>query len=150
MAACKRKVVKPSKQKTGKSVMVSHTNTDKEKVVWLFDNLDAADAFAFNSARDDFDAKEVMDKLISYSTMTWGQIKSQTHDNGKSKHHFLSYDTLSKKAKDRVDFKHLYNDSDSIFSFALKNKLRIIGIREGRFFHVIWYAPQHKFCPSHR
>lgn len=130
--------------------MTSHTNTDKEKVVWLFDNLDTSDAFAFNSARDDFDAKEVMDKLISYSTMTWGQIKNQTHDNGKSKHHFLSYDTLSKKARDRVDFKHLYNDSDSIFSFALKNKLRIIGIREGRSFHVIWYDPQHKFCPSHR
>ena len=80
--------------------------------------------------------------------MTWDEIKKQTHDKGKSKHHLLSIDSLSKDAFERLKAKQLEEESDSIFSFALQNKLRVVGIREGRYFHVIWYDPEHKICPA--
>lgn len=69
----------------------------------------------------------------------------QTHDNGKSKHHILSPETLSKDAIKSIDKKQLTDNAGCIFSFALQNKLRIIGIKDDEFFHVIWYDPNHEF-----
>lgn len=40
--------------------------------------------------------------------------------------------------------------TDSIFSFALMNKLRIIGIRQGDYFYVLWYDPKHEVYPVKR
>ena len=60
----------------------------------------------------------------------------------------LSYDGISQKGKDRIKVKHLEEYNDSIFSFALENKIRIIGIRDGNKFHVIWFDLNHEFFPS--
>lgn len=51
--------------------------------------------YAFDVNRPDFDHKEVLGKMINYSSMTWGEVKRQTHDDGKSKHHFLAPGSLS-------------------------------------------------------
>jgi len=42
------------------------------------------------------------------------------------------------------------NYADSIFSFALTNKIRLIGLKEGRVFYVIWYDPNHDFYPVNK
>ena len=55
---------------------------------------------------------------------------------------------MSKEAADRIRAKELDEYSDAIFSFALQNKLRVIGIREDEHFHVLWYDPEHEVCPS--
>ena len=86
----------------------------------------------------------------SDTSMTWREILQQTHDGGKSKHHFLRYESLSGEAQMRLQSKKLEEASDSIFSFALTNLLRIIGIRDKEKFHVLWYDPEHKVCPSKR
>lgn len=86
--------------------------------------------------------------MINYSNMTWADIKNQTHDDGKSKHHIIEYQKLSKDAQDRIKAKKLEQDSDAIFSFALQNRLRIVGIKRGKEFHVLWYDPKHEVCPS--
>lgn len=128
-------------------------NSDIRKVIWVFDRIDQNGAFAFDLDRIEKDGKlkEIIKKMISYSNMTWAEIKHQTHDNGKSKHHYLNTDSLSKEALN--SFKRICtsdddDESDSIFSFALQNTLRVIGIRKDEYFHVIWYDPNHKFCPS--
>ncbi|SFO94039.1 hypothetical protein SAMN05216343_10158 [Oscillibacter sp. PC13] len=151
-----------SKRKHEKTVVGSRTSrgkkevsgrkysTDNSKVIWCFDNLDTAGAFAFDLARIDFNHREVLQKIISYSNMTWSEVKRQTHDNGKSKHHFLDIESLSSDATCRIRAKRLEERSDSIFSFALQNKLRIIGYREDEKFHAVWFDPQHEFCPSHK
>lgn len=115
---------------------------------YSFDKLDMDGKFSFDLSRKDFDHKEIFEKIIAYSNLTWAEIKRQTHDNGKSKHHYLSLDTLSKLALDRIDKMNLQAYQDSIFSFALQNKLRVIGIRDEEKFHVVWYDPYHDFCPS--
>jgi hypothetical protein len=110
--------------------------------------IDRSGKFAFDLEREEFQHKEFMQKMVDYSSMTWSEVKRQTHDNGKSKHHFLSEDSLSKEALERMQSRQLGEYSDSIFSFALQNKLRIVGIREDEHFHVLWYDPEHEICPS--
>lgn len=135
--------------KTVKRTEKPDVSTDNLKVIWAFDNIDKDGFFGFDVERDDFYHKEVLSKIINYSNMTWSEIKRQTHDDGKSKHHILNFYGLSKEAQERYKFKFpSFENSDAIFSFALQNKLRIIGIKEREVFHAIWYDPEHKFYPS--
>lgn len=145
------KQLKKSKVKKGKIYVKESKpviSTDGENIIWLFDKIDRSGIYAFDVNRPDFDHKEVLGKMIDYSSMTWGKVKRQTHDNGKSKHHFLSPGSLSKEAVERLKAKDLEEFSDYIFSFALQNKIRIVGIRNGERFHVLWYDPAHEICPS--
>lgn len=142
------KNVKFSKQKNDKTVIRENVSTDNKNIIWTFDKIDTDGQFAFNINRNDFDIHQVMDKMIAYSNMTWAAIKHQTHDNGKSKHHTLNVDGFSDEAKKRFEFKQFQDYSDSVFSFALQNKLRIIGIRTGQIFHAVWYDCNHEFYPS--
>lgn len=119
--------------------------------IWTFRNVDRDGKFAFNPNREDFDAEDFINKMLAYSNMTWQEIEKQTHDDGKSKHHFLSNaDKLSKDALARIEKKNLVDDVDSLFSFALNNTTRIIGIRKGAIFQVVWYDANHEFAPSEK
>lgn len=115
--------------------------------IFTFRNVDRDGEFAFDPARKDFDSKLFIEKLISYSSMTWQQIMQQTHDDGKSKNHFLSPKSLSKKALERIEKRRL-TDIDSLFSLALTNKTRVIGLRDGAEFQIIWYDAEHDFAVS--
>lgn len=130
-----------------KTVISSKVSSDSEKIIWVFDDVDKDGKFAFNldEIERQSNLKEIFDKILAYSSMTWGKIKKQTHDDGRSKHHNLSVDKLTKDAVNRINIKCDDNDYDSIFSFALQNKLRIIGVREKNLFHVKWYDPNHEF-----
>ena len=123
-------------------------STDGGKIIWMFDKIDRSGNYAFDVNRADFDHKEVFGKMADYSSMTWGEVKRQTHDDGKSKNHFPAPGSLSKEAVERLTAKDLEEFSDYIFSFALQNKIRIVGIRNGEKFHVLWYDPDHEICPS--
>ena len=116
------------------------------KPAWVFDKIDRNGCFAFDINRDDFDYHEVLEKMISYANMTWGDLRRQTHDDGKSKHHFLDADKLSKNAKERLVAMHLEEEADQIYSIALQNKLRIVGLRVSDF--LKWPAFDLTDCPS--
>ena len=147
----KEKKTKKSTAPSTKETVLLKKSTDSQTPIWVFDQLDKDGLFRFDLNRSDFNHKEFLDKMISYSNISWIEIKKQTHDQkNKSKHHFLDYDSLSAEAKDRIKRLNLEEDTDRIFSFALQNKLRIIGLRDDEFFHVIWYDPEHNFCPSNR
>jgi len=140
-----------SSKKNQKKTVGGNESSDTKKVIWVFDNPDNDGEFSFDVTRNDFNAKEIFSKMLDYSKITWAEIKKQTHDKtNKSKHHFLEYEKLSPVAKQRFNLKYSSEYNDSIFSFALQNKLRIIGIRDKEFFHVTWFDPEHKFCPSHK
>lgn len=142
------------KKYNSKKSIIKTTNgsTDGEKVIWIFDGVDNNGKFAFklDNIEKDSNLKEIFDKLLSYSSMTWAEVKRQIHDDGKSKHHNLDFQKLSTDAAKRVEFMCNENDYDSIFSFALQNKLRIIGIRKKNLFYVKWYDPNHKFYPINK
>lgn len=143
------KKTKKDNQENKKQTSKQHfQSSDTKNIVWVFDNIDKGGKFAFDLSREDFNHQLVLEKIIDYSSMTWSQIKQQTHDNNKSKNHEISVSKLSSEAKKRIKEKQLDEDTDSIFSIALQNKIRIIGIREDEKFHVLWYDPKHEVCPS--
>ena len=137
-------------QTANKTVIKKSDSTENLKVVWLFDRIDKNGQFAFDVNREDFDHKNFLDKIIGYSSMTWAEIRRQTHDNGKSKHHYIGreIEKLSQSAKSRIISLKLEEETDSIYSFAFSNILRIIGLRDGEKFHVLWYDAHHEVYPS--
>ena len=132
---------------TNKRTIYKKENTDICNCIWCYDKIDVNGKFAFNLNREDFDHKGFLEKMINYSSMTWADIKKQTHDRGKSKHHFISIESMSKEARTRLESLQNLNGEDAIFSFAFNNLLRIIGIRNGQFFYVLWYDVNHEVCP---
>ena len=121
-------------------------STDRETLVWSFDRIDKNGTFKFELEREDMEHKELLYYMMQYSARTWDSIKKDTHDGGKSKHHYLGYDSLCKHAQDRIRIMQI-EDIDIIYSLALTNKLRIIGLRDGRVFRAVWFDPEHEFCP---
>ena len=105
-------------------------SSDGLKLAWCFDRIDRAGKFAFDPSRPDFDHREVIEKILSYGSMSWSDLKRQTHDKGKSKHHFLKLETLSPEAINRVKLLLPEEEFDSVFSLALQNVLRVVGVRK--------------------
>lgn len=134
-----------------KKVILSHKSSSASCPIFLFDRLDKQGAFAFDTNRTDFKHKDFLDKMIAYSQMTWSEISRQTHDDGKSKHHYLKDSKkLAPAARERLKALQLEEFSDDLFSFALNNKLRIIGLRLEEHFHVLWYDSEHRVYPAEK
>lgn len=145
----KKKQVRPVSTEVKRQVQMPNIITGKPH--FRFEKVDRDGKFAFRLDRKDFLHSLVLKKIMEYSCMVWSDIERQTHDGGKSKHHFLeNTDKLSKEAKERIRKLKMEDLTDSIFSFALMNKLRIIGIRQGDYFYVLWYDPKHEVYPVKR
>lgn len=131
----------------------SKETTDAQYPVWNFRDIERDGKFAFDVNRKDFKHKEILEKIISYSSMTWFAIQQYDNDKGHGRNHYLSIDseTLTKEAMECIRRK-IPDESDprwsSIFSFSLNNKMRIIGVRMGAEFRVIWYDPDHEFAKT--
>lgn len=142
--------VKSKSKSSGNTRQVTsiEPSTDRQTLVWSFDKVDRNDQFRFSCDRQDMQHDQLLNHIIQFSGRTWADIKQDTHDEkNKSKHHELDFDSLSKSAQARVLAMHI---EDDIFSLALTNKLRIIGVRDGRVFRAIWFDPEHEFCPVKR
>ena len=143
-----KKSTKKPKALAKKIVTKVSISSDSEKPVWCFDKVDRDGVFSFKPNDNKFDSKLIMEKILSYSSMTWREILNQKHDGGKSKHHYLSNtDGLSESAKDRIKKLHMGEDIDDIFSFALTNTVRMIGLKRNEKFYPVWYDNSHKFYP---
>lgn len=142
------KSTKGHSQDIRKRTSTAVKSSDSRCPIWLFDKIDKNGVFAFDINAPYFNHKDFLSKMIEYSSMTWAAIKKQTHDNDKSKHHYLEYSKLSKDARDRIQNLKMSDLTDAIFSFAFNNTLRIIGFRDNEYFHVVWYDRNHQFCPA--
>ena len=144
----KQKQIKRLQGRPEKTIVKNEVSYEATTPAWMFDKIDRNRKFAFDITRKDFEHYEFLDKMLAYATMTWAQLRRQTHDDGKSKHHYLDPDKLSKEAQDRLSAMHLEESSDQVYSIALSNKLRIVGLRDKDKFHVLWYDPEHDVYPS--
>lgn len=125
-------------------------SNEEKRPVWTFENIDKDGKFRFDPGRVDFNCCDFLTKMLAFSSMTWSEIKKQTHDNGKSKHHFLDARALSKEAEKRIETKGLIDVQEYIYSFALNNTVRVLGIRYPNtdIFSVVWYDANHEFSIS--
>ena len=144
----KKKQVKTCLNAPAKEVKIQPASI-AGKPVFRFEILDRNGDYAFDLNRKDFNEHDFLEKMIAYSRMAWTDIDQQTHDKGKSKHHYLTpYERLSKEARARLAQMQLDDFSDSIFSFAFTNLTRIIGIRIDDIFYVLWYDAHHEVYPT--
>ena len=150
MSKKKQKVVHQPNAARNKRVIQYDQSTDTRCLIWIFDAVDVDGDFNFDPKRSDFDAEEIFAKLIHFSKRTWSEIKKDTHDDGRSKHHFLNDARLSPEAEKRISRLNLDDQRDQIFSLSLSNMCRIIGLRDHEYFRVKWFDPKHKFCPSQK
>lgn len=142
----KKKQVKPVRTEVKRQVQMPILIEGRPH--FRFEKIDRDGKFAFQLKRKDFRHDLVLEKIMEYSCMMWSEIERQTHDDGKSKHHFLDNpNNLSKEAKERIKKLEIEDLADAIFSFAFNNKLRIIGLRQGDYFYVLWYDPEHEVYP---
>lgn len=148
MAASKKQTQKRLCQQS-KIAERSSISSDRKAPVWIFDKIDRSGDYAFDVSREDFNHKLVLEKIIEYASMSWIDVKQQTHgQKGKSKNHYYPLNEMSSTAQKRFVQLGLDEYGDSIFSFAVSSVVRIIGYRENEYFHVLWYDAQHEVYPS--
>ncbi len=119
-------------------------NSFQQKPVWSFEVLDIEGPWGWNNDKvTSILWTEIVPKLQSFETMTWGEITQQAggrkHGNN---HHFISVEALTRKVQKRLSAIR-QDDIDEIFSFRLKAKTRIYGLTEGQVFKLLWYDPFH-------
>jgi len=121
---------------------ISDPDRSQDKPTWRVRRAVLDGPFGWNRATE-AENLFVRSKLGEFETMRWFEL----HDK---QHHYLSWDSLSKDAQD--DFKRRFRDEEreTIFSFRLSNKQRVIGLRLSGVFEIIWWDPEHEFCPSEK
>jgi hypothetical protein len=109
---------------------------EHEKPTWRVRRIAFEGPFGWHNATKE-DWTEVRSKLSSFETMTWFEI-----GRAEKQHHYLSWPSLSKEARD--DFDRLCRERlcreeerETIFSFRLSGKQRVIGLRVAGVFEVI-------------
>lgn len=113
-------------------------NYQQESPAWRFSTIDKNGPFSW--PQNEGIELEIVQKLHSFDSMTWQQIEG-------SDHHSIPLHKLSKEAQTRLtEIKK--DDLDTVFSFHLAGKPRIICIRIGHIAQLLWYDPEHKVCPS--
>ena len=141
---------KVTKEQPSRKIKSTGTETresnDDSVIVWSFEHIDRNGKFAFDIPRKDFKLEEFLEKLLEFSTMKWCELFPP--DSRKSRHHPISRTSISQEAEERIQFMQLEEETDSLFSLALNGKTRLIGIRKGIVFQVIWYDSNHEFAPS--
>jgi len=120
----------------------TNRNQDKRREgrpSWRFSTVDKSGPFSW-PVGDSAEA-EIVNKLHSFDSMTWEDIKGKQH-------HYLSPSSLSKDAKKRLEEIDLDDEAENLFSFHLQGKPRIVCIRHNDLALLLWHDPEHKVAPS--
>lgn len=116
----------------------------RENPKWTFSKSDN-EIWSIREALDD----KILDKLIAFERMTWGQI-IQVKRNGKhshnTAHHFIETGNIIKQAQDRLNELQIYEDE--LFSLSLSNKESLWGILDSGTFRIVWYDKKHEVYPT--
>jgi hypothetical protein len=82
-------------------------------------------------------------KLAQFEAKTWNEILvKEKHWN-----HTIPVSKLCAPARERLTSLHI-DDIEEIVSLRLTGPQRVLGYRVGPVFHVLWWDPEHKICPS--
>ncbi len=121
-------------------VPADNENSDASYPIWRLHLMDIDGPWHWNL--DAAKLREIRDKLAKFETMRWAEI------NGK-RNHFLSAESVSKEAVDRLIELQQDDAQDLLYSLSFSGEERLVGIRCGREFRILWWDPEHQVCPSH-
>jgi hypothetical protein len=84
--------------------------------------------------------RKVVQVLQSYEGLKWHDVKRKPHC------HPWGLDEIPQECYARLEERQI--DIDELFQIGLGNKPRIIGYKTKSIFYLMWYDPDHKFCPT--
>ena len=133
----KRPVVGPRVERDG----------EDEKLVFRFLRIDYPGIAGIEGDWSEATVEEIASIFRSHESMTWQDILKRTHHDGKSASHFVKVTDLKKAAQDRL-LELKLDEWERVFSLRVTGKGRLWGIREGRYFFLLWSDPKHKIHKS--
>lgn len=148
MAAKKRKKPKaesnpPPKKQPRQAAGAPQPKRDKPS--WCVQHLDEGNLFGLHALETREDAMAILRKLKSFETMTWDEIL------GSQQNHYVQPDRISDDARRDLEKRKLDDSAaDSLVSLRLSGRKRLWGFVKGDTFHILWWDPEHKVCPSHK
>ncbi len=89
---------------------------------------------------------QAVSRLHNLETMAWGEVLGMTHN------HSLGWSSVSRKAIQR--FEELADrlpgcpDETELMSLGFTGHERIVGIRDRKYFYLLWWDPDHQVSPS--
>jgi hypothetical protein len=133
--------------------IAASASTGSENPLFCFVHADRVtdNEWAFTPGADH--APEVVGKLCEFAKLTWREIERQSTGGQRRhrKHHDMDLDKICSDAQ--ADLKASKLDErfgDTLFRFRLGGEKRLWGFRNGRIFHIVWWDPKHKVCPSEK
>lgn len=118
------------------------SGTDNHSVVWALSGIDVHGPWGL-AALKEIDVNEFLGHLKGLESMTWAEILRAAGGRREGNNsHPIALEGLSKAANRRLEELAL-DDVESIFSFRLKQGLRLYGIRDRRVCKLLWLDPWH-------
>jgi hypothetical protein len=137
---CPVAVEKPAKKRAPRHAPDGE-NSDSKPPIWRFNHVDFDGPFGWSKLSLD-QLKELQRSMSSMEAMTWQDI-------ARTESHFLTHG-ISKEAMTRLEEIGQDDAADILYSMRISGKRRIIGIRVGREFSILWWDPDHQVCPSQK
>src|SRR5262249_31923463 len=113
-----------------------------EHIIFRFGIVDPDGPFGWRNCTMDHVWPHIKHAVSALETMTWAELQRS------GKHHELSAHKLSKEAHKRLSELDQDDAADTLYSMHVTGKMRIIGIRDRRYFKVLWWDPEHEVSPS--
>lgn len=84
--------------------------------------------------------KKIVQSLQSYEGLIWREVREKKHC------HPWGLDAIPNECYRRLEERQI--DITELYQVPLGSKPRIIGYKTGRTFYLMWWDPEHKFCPT--
>jgi hypothetical protein len=136
-----KKIPKNAVNRPNEKIVRSSSMQLDPKPAWRFSTVDLAGPFSWPKGKDE--EADIVAKLHCFDSMRWLDIEGDDH-------HFLDSQSLSKAALARLKEIGRDDEVDSLFSFHLQGKPRIICIRDRNLAKLLWFDPDHGVSPSHK
>ncbi len=139
-----RQYVNPRIQKEPRIASEPQTG-DALPFQWRTDYMDHGGPFNWEVLSVQEFCRKVVNPLHNIETMEWGAVLRMQHA------HTLTWSSIASNAIARLEEKSgdLPPDAE-LLSVGFSGRERIIGIRDRRYFYLLWWDPFHQVSPSHR
>lgn len=115
---------------------------DDDSLILRFDQVDIGGPWCLSRARAEH-LTEILHAIKNFESMSVNEVFK-----GYPGKDYTSTDGMSKEARERLLMLNL--DDQDISVLRLGGKPRLFGFRHGRFFHVLWWDPEHEVWPSEK
>ena len=117
----------------------------KKCPVWRLGRVDFGGKWGFENIEKSV-LKQMLDKLESFESMTWGEIEKKVDKGGQRQNHAILMEKVCKEARDRLKKLNLL-DFGNLYQLRFSGEKRLWGIRDAEVMHVLWWDPYHTVYP---